>query len=109
MRRLPGRAMNRLQELPKFGDDLLELIYKRTQEEADAGSRTLNEFGPNTFNKESLEGYDVGEHYEKLCSTFPTAMTVAAALVTKKKNCAEGVEVVTFIYKPLQLWKCDIF
>ena len=108
MKRLPGRALNRLQELPKFNDDLLELIYKRTQEEADAGSSTLDEFGPNTFNKESLEGYDVEEHYEKLCTTFPTAMTVAAALVTKKKDCAEGVKVVTFVYKPFHFGKEEV-
>ena len=91
----PDRAMNRLQGLPRFDNDLLNLIYKRTQQEADSGSSTLDEFGPNTFNKEALEGYDVGEHYEKMCSTFPTAMTVAAALVTKEKSCEDGVKVCT--------------
>ena len=91
----PGRVMNRLQGFSRFDDDLLNLIYKRTQQEADCGSSTLDEFGPNTFNKEALEGYDVEEHYEKMCSTFPTAMTVAAALVTKEKSCKEGVKVCT--------------
>ena len=94
LRYRPGRAMNRLQKFSSFNDDLLNLIYKRTQQEADDGSSTLDEFGPTTFSKETLEGYDVGEHYEKLCATFPTAMTVAAALVTKEKSCAEGVKVV---------------
>ena len=86
--------MNRLQRFSSFNDELMDLIYKRTQEEADAGSSTLDEFGPNTFCKETLDDYDVGEQYEKLCATFPTAMTVAAALATKEKSRAEGVKVV---------------
>jgi len=85
--------MHRLQELPSFDKELLDLIFKRVQEEADAGASTLDEFGPNSFTKETLDSYDVGEHYKELCSTFPTAMTVAAALVTKEKSCPEGVKV----------------
>ena len=87
--------MNRLKNVPKFEEDLLTFLYKRTQEEADAGCSSLDEFGPSTFNKEALEAYDIGDHYEKLCQTFPTVMTIAAALVTKEKSCEEGVKLPT--------------
>ena len=95
LRYRPDRALNRLQNVPGFDEDFNNLLYKRVQQEADAGCRSLNEFGPSTFDKEALESYDVEEHYEKLCTTFPTAMTVCAALVTKEKSCKQGVEVST--------------
>ena len=95
MRYRPGRAMNHLQNLPGFDEAFNTMLYKRVQQEADDGCHSLTEFGPSTFDKEALEGYSVEEHYDNLCSTFPTAMTVAAAIVTKEKSCEAGVKVTT--------------
>ena len=53
------------------------------------------QLGPSTFDKKALEGYSVEKHYNDLCSTFPTAMTVAAALVTKEKSRELGLKVTT--------------
>ena len=85
--------MKHLSNLSGFDRDFCRMLYKRVQDEADLGCRSLSEPGPKDIRRGDVLNFSPTEYHTDLCNTFPILMTSLTAIVCKGRSWEEALQV----------------